>query len=109
MLRLMTSHVRRIAVSALSVACLALPLATLATSADAAPKAKSYKNCTALHKDYPHGVAKSGAHDKVKGKTEPVTNFKVSTKVYKLNDGKAKKKGEHDLDRDNDGVACEKH
>lgn len=76
--------------------------------ADAAPKPKSYKNCKALNKDYPHGVAKKGAKDKVKGKSKPVKNFKVSTKVYKLNDGKNKRKGERDLDRDNDGVACEK-
>ena len=77
--------------------------------ADAAPKPKSYKNCTALNKVYPHGVAKKGAKDKVKGKSKPVKNFKVSTVVYSYNDGKAKRyKGEKDLDRDNDGVACEK-
>ena len=32
--------------------------------------------------------------------SKAVTNFKVSAKVYALNDGKAKKKGERDLDRD---------
>ncbi|WP_152361049.1 excalibur calcium-binding domain-containing protein [Microlunatus speluncae] len=88
----------------------ALLAGTAVLPADAAPKKpKSYKNCTALNKDYPHGVAKKGAKDKVKGKSKPVKNFKVSTIVYQYNDGKAKKyKGEKDLDRDNDGVACEK-
>jgi hypothetical protein len=77
--------------------------------ADAAVKPKSYANCKALNKVYPHGVAKKGAKDKVRGKSKPVKNFKVSTTVYRYNDGKPKRyKGEKDLDRDNDGVACEK-
>jgi hypothetical protein len=90
---------------------LALSLAPLALAipAEAAPKPVSYKNCTALNKVYKHGVGKKGAKDKVKGKSKPVTNFTVSTKVYERNDGKKKSKGEKDLDRDNDGVACEKH
>ena len=66
----------------------------------AKPKPKKYKNCTKLHKVYPHGVGKKGAKDKVRGDTEPVTNFTVSSKTYKLN-----KKS----DRDKDGVACEQH
>ena len=72
-------------------------VAVTATPAEAA--AKKYKNCTALNKKYKHGVAKKGAKDKVRGKSKPVTNFKVSTAVYRAN-----KK----LDRDKDGVACEK-
>ncbi|MVA75818.1 calcium-binding protein [Auraticoccus sp. F435] len=88
---------------------LAAPLTSGLDAADAAPKPKSYKNCTALQKDYPHGVAKKGARDKVTGKAKPVKNFTVSTKVYKLNDGpRNARTGEYDLDRDNDGVACEK-
>ncbi|NYE71784.1 excalibur calcium-binding domain-containing protein [Microlunatus parietis] len=87
----------------------ALLAGTTVLPADAAPKPKSYKNCAALNKVYPHGVAKKGAKDKVKGKSKPVKNFTVSSKVYSYNDGKPKKyKGERDLDRDNDGVACEK-
>jgi hypothetical protein len=58
-----------------------------------------FKNCTAMHKVFKHGVGRKGAKDKVRGKTKPVTTFKVSTKIYKLN-----KK----MDRDKDGVACEK-
>ena len=60
------------------------------------------KNCTALNKKYPHGVGKSGAKDKTSSK--PVTNFKKSTKIYKT--AMSKNKG---LDRDKDGIACEKH
>lgn len=61
--------------------------------------AKKFKNCTALNKTYKHGVGKKGAKDKVRGSTKPVTNFKVSTALYNAN-----KK----MDRDKDGVACEK-
>jgi len=60
-------------------------------------KAKTYKNCTALNKVYPHGVGKPGAVDKTSGKR--VTNFKKSTDLYNAN-----KKS----DRDGDKIACEK-
>lgn len=104
----MTSPLRKTAALAATAALFALPF-TVATTAEAAVKPKHYKSCAALQKDYPHGVAKKGKKDKVKGSTKPVTTFKVSTKVYKMNDGpRNKKTGEYDLDRDNDGVACEK-
>ncbi|KYH45009.1 excalibur calcium-binding domain-containing protein [Branchiibius sp. NY16-3462-2] len=73
-----------------------------ALPADAKTKPKPppvYKNCTALNKAYAHGVAKAGAKDKVSGKAKPVKNFTVNTAVYNAN-----KK----LDRDKDGIACEK-
>jgi hypothetical protein len=39
-----------------------------------------------------------------------VTSFTRNSKVYAYNDGKAPRHtGEHDLDRDNDGIACEQH
>lgn len=60
-------------------------------------KVKTYKNCTELHKDYPHGVGKKGAVDKTNGKR--VTNFYVNNALYAAN---AKS------DRDKDGIACEK-
>ena len=60
-----------------------------------------YKNCTAFHTKYKHGVGKAGAHYHTSG--TPVTNFYRSTSVYKT----AIKK-HSDLDRDKDGVACEK-
>lgn len=61
--------------------------------------AKPFANCTALNKKYKHGVGKKGAKDKVSGKTKPVTNFVQNTALYNEN-----KK----MDRDKDGVACEK-
>ena len=63
----------------------------------AAPR--SYANCTALHMAYPHGVTRTGAKDKVKGKTRPATKFTVNTAVYNRNTR---------LDADRDGIACEK-
>jgi len=50
-----------------------------------------------MHTRYPHGVGKVGAHDKTSG--VPVTNFKRSNRLYYLN---------RSLDRDKDGIACEK-
>jgi hypothetical protein len=60
-----------------------------------------YKNCTNLNKKYPHGLGRLGARDHTSG--TPVTNFKRSTRLYKL--AMSYNRG---LDRDKDGVACEK-
>lgn len=80
-------------------------LIVAAPSGAAAPKA--YKNCAALHKVYPHGVGKPGARDRT-ASGEPVTTFRRSALVYSYNDGKRPKhKGERNLDRDRDGIACE--
>lgn len=62
---------------------------------------KTFKNCTALNKTYKGGVARAGVtHNTVSGKKKP---FKVkpyvSTALYNAN-----KK----MDRDKDGIACEK-
>lgn len=104
---MITTFSRRLAAAVAASGVLVLPF-TLAAPADAAVKAKHYKSCSALNKDYPHGVAKKGAKDKTSSK--PVTSFKVSTKVYNMNNGPRNvKTGEYDLDRDNDGIACEKH
>jgi curli biogenesis system outer membrane secretion channel CsgG len=73
----------------------------LAVSVAPADAAASYQNCTALQKTYPHGVGKLHAHDSTSG--TPVTNFKHSTKKYK----KAVR-ANGNLDRDGDGIACEK-
>jgi len=60
-----------------------------------------FKNCTAMNKVYRHGVGKKGATDHTSGKK--VTTFKRSTALYKkiisYRSG---------LDRDKDGIACEK-
>ena len=58
----------------------------------------SYPNCTAMHTKYRHGIGKVGAHDHTSG--VPVTNFYRSNRLYYLN---------RRLDRDKDGIACEKH
>ena len=62
-----------------------------------------YKNCTNLSRKYRHGLGKRGARDRTKS-GDPVTNFLRSTLIYnraiRWNGG---------LDRDKDGVACEKH
>lgn len=60
-----------------------------------------FKNCTAMNKVYPHGVGKSNAKDKTSGKR--VTTFKHSTSLYKKII-----KYRAGLDRDKDGIACEK-
>jgi hypothetical protein len=60
-----------------------------------------YKNCTNFNKRYPHGVGKLLARDHTSG--EPVTNFKRSTRLYRI--AMSYNKG---LDRDKDGIACEK-
>jgi Excalibur calcium-binding domain len=69
-------------------------------SADARIPAQ-WRNCTAVNARYPHGVGKVGAHDKTVG--VPVTNFKRSTRLYRLAIGYNK-----GLDRDHDGIACER-
>jgi Excalibur calcium-binding domain len=56
-----------------------------------------YANCTALHLVYAHGVGRSGAVDKTTG--TPVTTFYRNTTLYNRNTH---------LDRDKDGIACEK-
>ena len=79
-------------------------LVVLAASASAAREAipARWKNCTVVNKRFPHGVGKLRAHDKTTG--TPVTNFRRSTALYltamHYNRG---------LDRDKDGIACEKH
>jgi hypothetical protein len=68
-------------------------------------KATKYKNCTAMHKKYAGGVAKSSkvrntktvAGHKVHAKSSHKP--KVSAALYSANKG---------LDRDKDGIACEK-
>ncbi len=87
----------------MSVATALLPDAVAASAAPAPslvmPTAKRYSNCTQLNKKYKHGVGKKGARDKVRGKTKPVRNFKVSNALYSAN---------RHSDRDRDGIACEK-
>ncbi|MCM3744015.1 excalibur calcium-binding domain-containing protein [Sporosarcina luteola] len=56
-----------------------------------------FKNCTELNKTYPGGVAKDAKVRNVGGKTK----YKpfVSAEIYKMHTN---------MDRDKDGIACEK-
>jgi len=56
-----------------------------------------FANCTAANQYYLHGIGTSGAIDHTSG--TPVKNFFVSAALYVANIG---------LDRDRDGIACEK-
>jgi hypothetical protein len=69
------------------------------TSGHATPPVlvSTFANCTATHRYYLHGIGKPGAHDHTSG--TPVTTFYVSTALYQANTT---------LDRDNDGIACER-
>lgn len=71
------------------------------TSADAAMPHK-WKNCTIVNKRLPHGVGRNGAHDHVTSGT-PVTNFRRDNAMYN-----AAMRANRGLDRDHDGIACEK-
>jgi uncharacterized membrane protein len=89
----------RTAAGGIAVAAILVSPVVSAPAAQAAVPAK-YKNCTALHKYYKHGVGKAGAKDKTSGRR--VTNFTHSTKIYK-----AAIRANKGLDRDRDGIACE--
>ena len=76
-----------------------LPLVAIDASYGATKKAgPKYRNCAGLNADYPNGVGKAGAVDKTKA--EPVTSFTVDTALYN--------RLPKTLDRDKDGIACEK-
>lgn len=81
----------------------ATPAVRLAVTPAAVPAVVKYKfkNCTAMNKVYPHVVGKKGARDHTSGKR--VTTFKVSTSLYKKIIGYRS-----GLDRDKDGIACER-
>ncbi len=88
-----------------SVAALLAAAATSVGVASATPNTipARWKSCKAVNARYPHGVGKLRAHDVTKS-GDPVTNFRRSTALYltamHYNRG---------LDRDKDGIACEKH
>ena len=81
-----------------AIAALAVIVAGVSATASSASVA-AYPNCKALNRTYPHGVGRVGARDHTKS-GDPVTNFRRSNLFYRQNSG---------LDRDKDGIACEKH
>lgn len=84
--------------SLLAASLVAAPGAS-AAPAKAAP-AKKFASCAALNKVYPHGVGVAGAKDKGAKPGKAVGNYTRNLAVYKLNAAR--------LDRDKDGIACEK-
>ena len=62
-----------------------------------------WNNCTSVHTKYPHGVGRLNARDHTRSGTPGVTTFKRSTRLYNT-----AMRYNSDLDRDRDGVACEK-
>jgi hypothetical protein len=89
---------------AVATTALVLVAPTAAAVQGDAAMPRLYKNCTNYNKKYPHGVGRARARDVVSGDTDPVTNFRRSTRLYRL--AMSYNRG---LDRDKDGVACEKH
>ena len=69
----------------------------VAGPAGAATVPQHFANCTQLNARYHHGVGLPGARDHTTGR--PVTTFSVNKALYTANKG---------LDRDRDGIACEK-
>jgi len=73
----------------------------------APPTPRAYRSCADMNAGmYPHGVGRVSAVDHTSG--IPVTNFTHNTAAYHMNDGRVSTLGQYDLDRDNDGIACEK-
>ncbi|RNM16162.1 calcium-binding protein [Nocardioides pocheonensis] len=60
-----------------------------------------WQNCTIVNHRLPHGVGRATAHDATSG--TPVTSFRHDTALYK-----AAMNANKGLDRDKDGIACEK-
>ena len=70
----------------LAVTAALLLTAPAGASVDSATAtAKTFRNCTALNRVYPHGVGRVGARDKTSG--TPVRNFKRSNLLYRQNSG----------------------
>ena len=60
-----------------------------------------WKNCTVVNNRLPHGVGLKHAHDHTSG--TPVTSFRHDSDLYH-----AAMRANGGLDRDKDGIACEK-
>jgi hypothetical protein len=58
-----------------------------------------------MHRVYPHGVGFRGAYDRTSS-GDPVTNSARKAAGLRTNNGGP---GEHEVDRDNDHMACEAH
>jgi hypothetical protein len=88
-----------IASAVLVAAAILLAGAPFATAAATVPA--PWKNCTQVNKKYRHGVGRVGARDKTSG--TPVTTFRRSNLLYRT-----AMRYNRGLDRDKDGIACER-
>jgi hypothetical protein len=70
------------------------------SAAGASAPPTSFTTCDQLRSRYPHGVGLPRAHDRVSGNTRPVITFAINAPVYRANHKR--------LDRDHDGIACER-
>lgn len=87
----MKTIIKSLIISAFAVTLLVLPM----QSTEAATA--KYKNCSELNKVYPGGIAQNAKVQNKGGKTKYKPS--VSPSLYKLHTG---------LDRDKDGIACER-
>ncbi len=92
-------------VAGLGASAMVFTVAAFAAPAAQAAPVKNYKNCTALNKEYAGGVARTGKAVNMKtvsGKkvrADSSYSPKVRAALYDRNKG---------LDRDKDGIACER-
>lgn len=90
---------RKISSFVVATTLVAVPLVAVASPADAV--VYRWRNCTIVNHRLPHGVGLSNAHDHTSG--VPVTNFRHDTAMYRR-----AMRANRGLDRDRDGIACEK-
>ena len=90
---------RKLGSFVIATALVGVPLVVTASPADAVTA--RWKNCTVVNQRLHHGVGLRTAHDKTSG--VPVTNFRHDSVMYRqaMNANRG-------LDRDKDGIACEK-
>ena len=91
---------KRIAAVAIAAGLLSASALTQAAQATQ-PASTIWDNCTNYNARWPHGVGRDHAVDHTSG--TPVRNFHHSTTIYNI-----AMRHNSDLDRDRDGIACEK-
>jgi hypothetical protein len=94
-----------VVIAAIGMAAVGLGVGQAPAATNAAAIPYLWQNCTHVHTKYRHGVGKAGAHDKTSG--TPVTTFYRSTRLYNIAASYNNARG-YNLDRDHDGIACEK-
>jgi hypothetical protein len=96
---------------AITAALVAVVVAAIVLGVGSAPAGATsaipylWQNCTHVHSKYRHGVGRANAHDRTTG--TPVTTFYRSTRLYNIAMSYNSQRG-YNLDRDHDGIACEK-